>query len=253
MVTFDFDSDRIYKVLVRPKNSTELEFGPGETVSYVSAGDKTAFVITVPSSRAFIEIKPKWDDTSTNLLVVTNRHTYHVDLQSTGAGRKWYTRVAWNHDDATGLDATVPGGELAASVDTVPLHHASAAGIDVVSQGIALDEMNPRYVVSGDAEFRPVQVFDDGTRTYVRLPDRLQEYPALFMVTPDTRELALVNYVVAGAYLVVQRTMDRFVLQLGKAQVWVDRQGSGTRGTFPRDTTALSRPAFGDVGERPLP
>src|SRR5579862_6864155 len=74
MVTFDYDEDRIYKVLIRPKNTTQLKFGPGETVTYVSAGDRSDFIVTVPSSRAFIEVKPKWDGLSTNLLVVTTLH-----------------------------------------------------------------------------------------------------------------------------------------------------------------------------------
>jgi len=59
MVTFAYDEDRIYKVLIRPKNTTQLKFGAGETVTYVSAGDKSEFVVTVPSSRAFVEVKAR--------------------------------------------------------------------------------------------------------------------------------------------------------------------------------------------------
>src|ERR1700760_1056750 len=51
MVTFDFDDDRISKVLVRPRFATQLEFQAGEVVTYVSAGDKNDFVVTVPASR----------------------------------------------------------------------------------------------------------------------------------------------------------------------------------------------------------
>jgi type IV secretion system protein VirB9 len=246
MVTFEFDDDRIYKVLLRPRNATQLEFGQGEVVTYVSAGDKNDFVVTVPASRAFVEVKPKWDDSSTNLLVVTTRHTYHIELQSTGGGRKWYARVAWNHEDASGLDAT---GEAAATSDsgrTALLRHADKAE-DVVSHGIDLDRMNTAYTLSGDAEFRPTQVFDDGVRTFLRIPERLQELPALFMVTPDTRELALVNYAVVGDYLVVQRTMDRFLLQLGKAQVRVERASRSGLHWFSAARSANS--GWGDLGE----
>lgn len=252
MVTFDFDDDRIYKVLLRPRNSTQLEFHPGEIVTYVSAGNKNDFVVTVPASRAFIEVKPKWDDTSTNLLVVTTRHTYHIDLESTGEGRKWYARVAWTHDEASGLDATADAagtGETSTNGASV-LRHADKS-VDVVSRGIDLDRMNSAYVMTGDAEFRPSQVFDDGVRTYLRIPERLQELPALFMVTPDTQELALVNYAVVGDYLVVQRTMDRFVLQLGKAQVRVERESRRVQGSlFGRRGVDNG---WGEIGERALP
>jgi type IV secretion system protein VirB9 len=93
----------------------------------------------------------------------------------------------------------------------------------VVSRGIDLARMNAGYEIEGDAAFRPVQVFDDGTHTYIRLPERLQELPALFMLTADTGETALVNYAVEEPWLVVPRTMDRFLLQLGKARVVVRR------------------------------
>jgi type IV secretion system protein VirB9 len=249
MVTFAFDDDRIYKVLLRPRNSTQLEFHAGEIVTYVSAGNKNDFVVTVPTSRAFIEVKPKWDDTSTNLLVVTTRHTYHVDLQSTGEGRKWYARVAWTYEDAAGLDATgdAPQPDGSSASRTTAVHHADKAS-DVVSRGIDLDRMNSAYTLSGDAEFRPTQVFDDGVRTFLRVPQRLQELPALFMVTPDTHELARVNYAVVGDYLVAQRTMDRFVLQLGKAQVRVERESKqGLGWLFGSHSTGGG---WGDLGDR---
>ena len=120
MVTFDFDDDRIYKVLVRPRHTTQLKLAPDERVTYVSAGDAASFNITVPSSKAFVEVKPKWDQVSTNLLVVTNRRSYHIELQSTAEGRKWYTRVAWTHANAAVLDQTQPRSEDAALTELTP-------------------------------------------------------------------------------------------------------------------------------------
>ena len=92
-----------------------------------------------------------------------------------------------------------------------------------VHLGYNLQGAHILYGIEGDADFRPTQVFDDGTHTYIRLPERLQELPALFMLTPDTGETALVNYAVSEPYLIVQRTMERFLLQLGKAKVTVRR------------------------------
>jgi len=252
MVTFDYDEDRIYKVLIRPKNSTQLKFGAGESVTYVSAGYRTDFVVTVPASRAFLEVKPKWEGISTNLLVVTTLRTYHIDLQSTGEGRKWYTRVAWNYEGAASLDATAtPAPAADAGAALVQRAH-PALGADVVSRGIDLTRMNTGYEVEGDAPFRPIQVFDDGTHTYIRLPEHLQELPALFMLTPDTGETALVNYAVNEPWLVVQRRMDRFLLQLGKARVVVRREAP-RRGfwSFLGAPGSPSRPRVGELAGGP--
>jgi type IV secretion system protein VirB9 len=111
--------------------------------------------------------------------------------------------------------------------------------------------MNTAYTVTGDAEFRPSQVFDDGVRTFLRIPERLQELPALFMTTPDTHELALVNYAVVGGYIVVQRTMDRFLLQLGKARVRIERiSRNGAGASRAADSSSKG---WGDLGDRVIP
>jgi len=225
MVTFDYDDDRIYKVLVRPRNTTQLKLAGDERVTYVSAGDASNFSVSVPSSKAFVEVKPKWENVSTNLLVVTNKRSYHLDLQSTAEGKKWYTRVAWAYADAALLDQTrPPGDDPAASVAAASSR--SDAGRESPVPGVDVEKLNFKYGIDGDAPFRPLQVFDDGSHTFIRLPDDLQELPALFMLTPDADDTALVNYSVNAPYLVVQRTMEKFVLKLGKAKVEVSRQSS---------------------------
>jgi len=220
MVTFDFDDDRIYKVLVRPRNTTQLKLAPDERVTYVSAGDASSFAVNVPSSKAFVEVKPKWDHVSTNLLVVTTRRAYHIELQSTAEGRKWYTRVAWTYANAALLDQT----QAPRADELAPTR--AGAGPEALVTGVAVDRLYFKYDIDGDAPFRPTQVFDDGTHTYIRLPDDLQELPALFMLAPDTGDTALVNYSVTPPYLVVPRTMEKFVLKLGKAKVDVLRHSS---------------------------
>lgn len=241
MVTFDYDDDRIYKVLVRPRNTTQLKLSGDERVTYVSAGDTSNFSVSVPSSKAFVEIKPKWDNVSTNLLVVTTKRSYHLDLQSTAEGKKWYTRVAWAYADTALLDQTRPSGDEAMSPATRPTAR-SGPGRESPMPGVDVEKLYFKYDINGDAPFRPLQVFDDGSHTFIRLPDELQELPALFMLTPDADETALVNYSVSAPYLVVQRTMEKFVLKLGKAKVEVLRHSSKP-GFF-------ARLGFGRNGER---
>lgn len=226
MVTFDYDDDRIYKVLVRPRNTTQLKLAGDERVTYVSAGDTSNFSVSVPSSKAFVEIKPKWENVSTNLLVVTTKRSYHLDLQSTAEGKKWYTRVAWAYADTALLDQTRPPGDEVAAPAANRAPSRPVTGRESPVPGVDVEKLYFKYDIEGEAPFRPVQVFDDGSHTFIRLPDDLQELPALFMLTPDADETALVNYSVNAPYLVVQRTMEKFVLKLGKAKVEVLRQSS---------------------------
>lgn len=224
MVTFDYDTDRTYKVLVRPKNNTQIQLEKGELVTYVSAGDAGNFIITVPSSREFVEIKPKWESVSTNLLVVTNRRTYHIDLQSTGEDRKWYMRVAWTYADKALYDLTQAQAATPVALEKSAQDAGEQAHPSEVLAGVSPEKMSFGYEIEGEGTFKPTQVFDDGSHTFIRMPEKLQELPALFMIPSDSDEIALVNYSVRPPYLVVQRTMERFVLKIGKTEVNVKRQ-----------------------------
>ncbi|MFD2274187.1 TrbG/VirB9 family P-type conjugative transfer protein [Undibacterium arcticum] len=70
--------------------------------------------------------------------------------------------------------------------------------------------------------------------TYIRMPQQLQELPALFLLTPDN-DAELINYVVHGEYLVVQRLIDRVLLKIGKQEVRITNSKttrSGLMGLF---------------------
>ena len=86
------------------------------------------------------------------------------------------------------------------------------------------------YELSGDAPFKPTSVFDDGKFTWIRMPADLVELPALFAASED-QELAIVNYIIKGEYMLAQRLMDTGVLRLGKQEVRFTRK-KPSRGFF---------------------
>jgi type IV secretion system protein VirB9 len=80
------------------------------------------------------------------------------------------------------------------------------------------DSLRFNYKVDGEAAFKPTQVFDDGKFTYLRMPQDIQELPALFSEI-EGQEYSLVNYTVDGSYMIAQRLLETAVLKLGKAEV----------------------------------
>jgi type IV secretory pathway VirB9-like protein len=72
-----------------------------------------------------------------------------------------------------------------------------------------------------------VSLFDDGKFTWIRMPSRLVELPALFGMT-ESGETSIVNYVVQGDYMLAQRVMERGVLKLGKQEVRFARNKPST-------------------------
>ena len=93
--------------------------------------------------------------------------------------------------------------------------------------------LNFGYRMKKDRQFpwAPAQVFDDGARVYIKLPEeaRHAEAPVLFVLESDGSKV-LVNYaVVGGDTYVTDRLFDRAVLLAGvngkERQVLIERMG----------------------------
>ena len=68
-----------------------------------------------------------------------------------------------------------------------------------------------------DPPWRPVQVFDDTRKVYIRFPAGISqgEMPPLFVIGPDGSTSELVNYRVRGATMIVDRLFPAAELRLG--------------------------------------
>lgn len=232
LVQHIFDADNTYLVLTKPKAVTHLQFGADELIQSVAAGDTANWELTPTKNRKNLFIKPKFDDMTTSMTVLTDRRTYQFVLQSTGEGRKWYQRVSWVYGESLlTLDGTASDGSEAPG----PEKRAATAepGRTQANQmpaGLQAENLRFNYEISGDAPFRPLVVFDDGRFTYFKLATSLQEMPALFAVI-EGNDYSLVNFEIKGDYLVAQRLLEHAVLKLGKAEVKVQRS-TGRRGLF---------------------
>lgn len=211
LVRFEFDPNNTYQVLTRPKSVTDIELEPGESVKGMAVGDSFSWDCEtgVPGH---IFVRPKYDDMVTSGTVVTDKRTYQLMLRSTSADvGKWYQRVTWGYP-ATSILQPVAATGMAAQ----PSEAKSPAGS--LARGISVDQLNFDYSISGGAAFRPVQVIDDGTFTWLQMPSKLQDWPAVFWVTPDNRYAALTP-VPDGRYLKVTKVVHKLLLKIGKEEV----------------------------------
>lgn len=200
----------LYQVYAKPGQVTDIALQEGEQLvgsGPVAAGDTVRWIIgdTVSgaggSSRVHILVKPVRPDIVTNLVINTDRRTYHVELRATPS--VYMASVSWSYpqDELIALRARREAAERAAPV---------AAGMDLAS-------LSFRYVIEGDKpDWRPLRAFDDGTRVFVEFPESVAqgELPPLFVLGPKG-EAELVNYRVAGRYMIVDRLFARAELRLG--------------------------------------
>ena len=217
LVQFEYDPDNTYLILARPKSVTHLEFGSDERIATVAGGDTKNWELTPTANRHHLFIKPVYDSIETSMTVITDKRSYQFVLRSTGAGSKWYQRVTWRYGQTMLLDLRA---EEERTKEAVKVEKAAEKSREVQTLATNVRPENLRfgYVVTGDSAFRPVSIFDDGKMTWIRMPSNLNELPALFAAS-EGEELAVVNYVIKGDYMLAQRLMDTGILKLGKQEV----------------------------------
>ncbi len=205
---YPFTEGALYRLYAAPEQVTDIALQPGETLVSVSAGDTVRWVVgntisgTGSGKQVHILVKPFASGLTTNLLIMTDRRSYHLELQSTD--RTSMAAISW----------TYPEDQLIALRQQNQQANAAAP----VASGIALADLHFRYAISGDnPPWRPVRAFDDGSKVYIAFPSRIDqgEAPPLFVVGPQGDD-QLVNYRVSGNYYIVDRLFAAAELRLGE-------------------------------------
>ena len=102
------------------------------------------------------------------------------------------------------------------------------------SQTLSVDvsHLNTRYTIQGATPFRPVLVFDDGIRTYFKMPRTMQSMPALFALEDGATQL--VNYTVHQEHMVAQGLHSGYVLKLADKEVRITMSPEEAQGFWGR-------------------
>jgi len=207
MQVYPFSEAMIYHVFTAPERVTDIVLQPGETLGAVAAGDTVRWVIGDTTSgggdtkRTHVLVKPFTAGLSTNLVITTDKRTYHLALTSTD--RAVMSALSWIYpqDQLIALKAAAE----------------RARAEQPVAVGLQVEQLHFNYAISGDQPaWRPLRAFDDGRQTFIEFPANLGvgEAPPLFLV--DSKGTAsLVNYRVQGRFYVVDRIFNAAELRLG--------------------------------------
>jgi type IV secretion system protein VirB9 len=176
-----------------------VEFGGDERIENVSIGDSLAWQVT-PNRRAdTLFLKPIEFNAATNMSVVTSKRRYTFQLSA---------------EEATGLDD--PNIIYRVKFTYPPEPVVPAAEVQSTAQIVA---GNMAYSVSGSPANVPARIYDDGSKTYFEWASGVAT-PAIFAIGPDGSE-AVVNFIMQGNVMVVERVAPMFVLRNGKEETRV--------------------------------
>jgi type IV secretion system protein VirB9 len=204
---YPFTEGALYRLYAAPEEVSDIALQPGESLTALSAGDTVRWTVGDTTSgngegkQVHVLVKPFAGSLKTNLVIVTDRRTYHLALESTD--RTYMAALSW----------TYPQEELIAFKRKA----SEAETATPVESSLTVENLRFRYAITGDTPpWRPVRVFDDGSKVYIAFPARLDqgEAPPLFVIGPDGKG-ELVNYRVKGSYYIVDRLFAAAELRLG--------------------------------------
>ncbi|WP_312218971.1 P-type conjugative transfer protein TrbG [Sphingobium yanoikuyae] len=210
MQRYAFADGALYQVYAAPGQVTDIMLQEGEELvgaGPIAAGDTIRWIIgdTVSGSgsslRVHVLVKPTRGDIATNLIINTNRRTYHLELNGTPS--TYMASVSW----------TYPQDALFALKAAAAQESRNAP----VATGLDLASLNFRYQINGDLPaWRPLRAFDDGRQVLIEFPSDIAtgEMPPLF-VTGASGSAELVNYRVQGHFMIVDRLFSAAELRLG--------------------------------------
>lgn len=211
-------------VVTSPMHISIIELEPGETMTSEPAiGDSVRWEIMPGSSgkgaslEPLVMLKPHAAGLDTNLVITTDKRTYYLRLVSRDV--EYMARTAFSYkDDEDAKWAKFVAAERLAKADR------EAAQVVTPVGGDAIDNLNFDYEIKGgNAVIRPIRVMDDGSKTYITMPDAVlhQDLPALVVENPKLKgEKAqeMVNYRVKGNLYIVDRLFDRAALVIGSGK-----------------------------------
>jgi len=210
---FAYERGALYAVQASPQRITDIALEPGETLLSVSAGDTTRWIVGDAQSgiagdiQSHILVKPNAANLATNLVIMTDRRVYHIDLKSTSGAAM--ASVAWRYP----VEMTLPS-----SLPPPPPPPAAASS---AAPGFTPETLNLRYRIDGDKpDWRPLSAFDDGKQVYIEMPDNLIEAPPLSVIGDEGLEA--VNYRIRGKYYIVDRLFKKAELRLGSG--WTQKK-----------------------------
>lgn len=207
---YPWSEGALYQIYAAPGQVTDIALQPGEQLvgtGPVAAGDTVRWIIGDTQSGAgdrqqvHILVKPTRPNLQTNLVINSDRRTYHLELRSTE--KTYMASVSWQY----------PQDQLIA----LRRQNRQAAAAQPVASGVDIQKLNFRYRIEGDAApWKPLRAFDDGAKVYIEFPSGIGqgEMPPLFVIGPSGGS-ELVNYRARQNYYVVDRLFAAAELRLG--------------------------------------
>lgn len=238
-------------VTCKPQQVCDIQFEKGEVIIDAVMGDTERWIVSgLVSGKGdkkirHIVLKPQYPDMSTNLIVTTDKfRTYNIKLVSTD---KSYVSSVGFYYPQSNIDSPLNINNVLKNVteDHPNNPNPENSGSDSTANGIVLNSkksttrgmlnsedelpalnLDFRYKITGDdVVWKPVRVFNDGSKTFIEIPVKAMNYPspAFNVYDPYSEKYELKNYRQKGNYFIVDSLFDNgeLIYNVGRDQLKV--------------------------------
>lgn len=175
IMTVSYDANEVVKIKAKAGIATNIVLNPDENYQTHAFGDSEAWLFSNFGNNIFI--KPKVQNGSTNLVVVTDRRTYNMYIEYTKNSQTYQVKFTYPEQLALKADKKALENKLNNRFDGKVI--------------------NLAYYMRGSYTVKPINVWDDGSFTYFKFGNNV-DLPAIYAVDAKDKE-SLYNRTVLGA------------------------------------------------------
>jgi type IV secretion system protein VirB9 len=228
---------------------TDVALEPGEAITSVSTGDNLRWSVEAVVSgdgaaqQPHLIIKPFDRGLTTSVIVTTTRRTYRLTLRSTDQAYMHAVSFIYpgeKQDAPAPKQAPKVNVALTQEVDppaTQEKKLAHKTSGELPRGKVRRDPPGPpqftqepdSYQISGNPRWRPINVYNDGRKTYVLMTEEMTktEAPAMLVLRRNNYlfgyDKVLANYRVQHKTYIVDTVFDRAILVSGRDKVTLTR------------------------------
>jgi len=206
-------------IVCAPLRICDLALEPGENVKDVLIGDAARWTVEPALSgdgenlTTHAVIKTQDVGLTTNLMITTDRRVYHLTLKS--AKKDHMPFISFSYPVNT-QKAWASLRERSLKERSQRQAEAEANAKEIIPGiGLSVSDLNFAYEVTGDAQWKPQRVFDDGVKTYLELPPSAVVREAPILLVPQLGKDEIVNYRLKDNRYVVDGLISELILVRG--------------------------------------
>lgn len=226
----DYDADDVTRINAANGCITTIIFAPGEEVTNYGSGYSTAWEFATADNKFFL--KPKDKDGTTNLVIVTTKRVYNLDVHLVEKPSNATYKLTFRYPQDY-IDAQVKAGQEAYIKGQLNKRDPALNGDKTAFN---YDYSMNFGMSKSSKNLAPVEAFDNGRFTYLRFKPNA-DFPAIYSVNSDGE--AIINSHVEDGYLVIHGVYPEYRLRAGQDVVGLYNEGYNGGGQTPSSGTTV--------------